>query len=180
MKIYTKTGDKGETSLLGGKRVAKDSLRIDAYGTVDELNSALGICRACNPPEEIARILDALQYKLFTLGADLATPEQPGAAPPMRIEQADIVMLEGHIDSIEPKLEPLKNFILPGGSPLAASLHVARTVSRRAERITVKLSHTEIINGLAVIYLNRLSDLLFVLARWANVLAGVSDTKWHA
>ena len=175
MKIYTKTGDKGETSLLGGKRVGKDALRIETYGTVDELNSILGICRSLNPPDEIARVLDGLQHALFRLGADLASP----ADSSIRIDLEDVQRLERIIDEMEPKLKPLKNFILPGGSSAAAYLHFARTVCRRAERRAVRLSRAETVNNTAIIYLNRLSDLLFVLARWANALTSTDESIWN-
>lgn len=179
MKIYTKTGDKGETSLFGGKRVQKDSLRIEAYGTVDELNSIIGVCRSLTPPKQIDTILEKIQNDLFTLGADLATPQDSQSKAIKRTQASDILRLEQHIDAIEPKLEPLKSFILPGGSHLAAMLHYARTVCRRAERAVVQLSRTEQIGDQPIIYLNRLSDLLFVLARWTNVLSDNSEVKWN-
>ena len=178
MKIYTKTGDKGETSLFGGKRVPKNSLRIETYGTVDELNSILGMCRVSDPPGEVAAIVEEIQHKLFTLGAELATPGESAAKSGERIIQADVARLEHYIDEIEPRLEPLKNFILPGGSQCASLLHFARTVCRRAERRAVQLSQKENISELTVVYLNRLSDLLFVLARWANVFAVSPEIKW--
>ena len=178
MKIYTKTGDKGETSLFGGKRVPKDSLRIEAYGTVDELNSIIGVCRSLTPAKEIDSILEEIQNDLFTLGADLATPQDSQSKAVKRIQASDTSRLEQHIDAVEPKLEPLKSFILPGGSQLAALLHFARTVCRRAERVVVHLSRTEQIGEQPVIYLNRLSDLLFVLTRLANKLSDTLETKW--
>jgi len=178
MKIYTKTGDKGDTSLFGGQRVPKDALRIEAYGTVDELNSVLGIVRADNEEKEIDDILEHVQNELFVLGADLATPRPSNAKQIRRVEPKDAVRLEKAIDKLEAKLEPLRAFILPGGSPVAARLHFARTVCRRAERAVVRLSRNEDIGEAITIYLNRLSDLLFVLARYANHCAGVSETKW--
>lgn len=180
MKIYTKTGDGGETSLFGGKRVAKDDLRIETYGTVDELNSVIGVCRAASPPPQIDTILQTLQNDLFTLGADLATPKNiPSASYPIqRITGDDIIRLERIIDEIESSLDPIAQFILPGGTNCGAQLHQARTVSRRAERRAVQLSRQERIGPEPVIYLNRLSDLLFVLARWSNALAGYVETHW--
>lgn len=180
MKIYTKTGDKGETSLFGGKRVSKDDLRIEAYGTVDELNSVIGICRSVNTISEIDAVLDEIQRDLFTLSADLATPLDSNRSDLQRIDGGDVTRLEEHIDGIDPKLEPLKNFILPGGSQSAAVLHFARTVCRRAERCVVRIAHQSKIAREPVIYLNRLSDLLFVLARWANVISKTPETKWRA
>ena len=179
MRIYTKTGDKGETSLFGGKRLAKDSLRIEAYGTVDELNSLIGVCRSLNTVQEIDTILEVIQNDLFALGADLATPSQASKTPVRRIQPADAVRLEQHIDAIEPHLEKLSTFILPGGNRTASMLHFARTVCRRAERRIVQLSHEEAIGDQPMIYLNRLSDLLFVIARRANALSSTPETKWN-
>ena len=178
MKIYTKTGDKGDTSLFGGQRVPKDALRIEAYGTVDELNSVLGICRAENNDAEINSVLAQVQEQLFELGADLATPRSVAAKNVRRIGQKDAHHLEKIIDSLEVHLKPLKHFILPGGTPVAARIHFARTVCRRAERHVVRLSRNEDISEDIIIYLNRLSDLLFVLARHANHLASVPETTW--
>lgn len=178
MKIYTKTGDKGETSLFGGMRVRKDSLRIEAYGTVDEFNSFIGFARSLNPPKQLDELLEGIQNDLLTLGADLASPiDAEGSIP--RIQASDISRLEAHIDTIDLKLEPLKSFILPSGTQLAAALHVARTVCRRAERRIVQLSQKENVGDHAVIFLNRLADLLFVLARFANHLAGQREHKWE-
>ena len=179
MKIYTKTGDKGETGLFGGKRVQKDSLRIEAYGTVDELNSLIGLCRSMNTVKDVDGILGEIQNDLFTLGADLATPYDVGNSSLKRIQPVDVIRLERHIDAIDPTLEPLKNFILPGGNRSAALLHVARTVCRRAEREVVNLTHTENIGEESVVYLNRLSDLLFILARRVNALSNTPETKWN-
>jgi len=178
LKIYTKTGDKGETSLFGGKRVPKDSLRIEAYGTVDELNSVIGVCRSVNTVKEVDSILEEIQNDLFTLGADLATP-QSSENKIQRIQSSDISRLEHHIDRIELLLEPLRNFILPSGNRAAAMLHLARTVCRRAERLVVKLAHEESVNESSVIYLNRLSDLLFVLGRRVNTLSSTPEIKWN-
>ena len=179
MRIYTKTGDKGETSLFGGKRVSKHSLRIEAYGTVDELNSSVGVCRSLNPPREIDLILDEIQHDLFTLGADLATPVDNAASVP-RIQSADVSRLEAHIDAIDPTLDPLTKFILPSGTQLAAALHVARTVCRRAERCVVQLAGKEHLGEQPLVYLNRLADLLFVLARYANRLAVKKEQPWES
>ena len=178
MKIYTKTGDKGETSLFGGKRVSKDSLRIEAYGTVDELNSIIGVCRSMNTVQEVDAILHEIQYDLFTLGADLATPETLQSKSVKRIQVSDTARLESHIDMIETKVTPLTSFILPGGHRSAAMMHYARTVCRRAERCVVQLSHEEKISDQSIIYLNRLSDLLFMVARWVNTLNNTPETKW--
>lgn len=178
MKIYTKTGDRGETSLFGGKRVGKDSVRIEAYGTVDELNSIIGICRSLKIARGIDRILETIQNDLFTLGADLATPRSAKRKSIKRIEPPAIALLERHIDAIDRALPPLKNFILPCGSEAAAMLHYARTVCRRGERIAVRLSREEPVGKNPVVYLNRLSDLLFVLARRVNALDRIPEKKW--
>lgn len=183
MKIYTKTGDSGETGLFGGGRIPKDSLRVAAYGEVDELNATLGLVRALDPQEFADALLQGIQRDLFTIGAQLAAPDpdklqkalsRSGAA----IGDSDIAALENAIDGHEARLEPLKNFILPGGAPKAATMHVARTVCRRAERAVVALSRREQISPAILRYLNRLSDLLFVLARAANASAGRADLKW--
>lgn len=180
MKIYTKTGDKGDTSLFGGQRVPKDALRIEAYGNVDELNSVLGIVRADNTEPRVEKVLAAVQDVLFHLGADLATPRSvTGKKAVRRIEEKDCLPLEKQIDAIETELRPLRNFVVPGGSPVAARLHFARTVCRRAERSVVRLSRNEDIGDEITVYLNRLSDLLFVLARYANHAAGVPEVKWN-
>jgi cob(I)alamin adenosyltransferase len=178
MKIYTKTGDRGDTSLFGGQRVPKDALRIEAYGTVDELNSVIGIVLADSPDPITARILTQVQHRLFALGADLATPRAGARATVKRLEPRDASALEKHIDAVESHLKPLRSFILPGGSPVAARIHFARTVCRRAERIVVRLSRNEDIGEAITVYLNRLSDLLFVLARRANSTAAVAEVKW--
>jgi cob(I)alamin adenosyltransferase len=178
MKIYTRTGDKGETSLYGGQRMPKDAFRIEAYGTIDELNSVLGVARAGNTQPDIDRLLDRVQNTLFVMGADLATPRSTGRNDVRRISRSDAELLEHDIDALENQLQPLQNFILPGGSPTAAQLHFARTVCRRAERRVVHLSHTEDIGDDAVVYLNRLSDFLFVLARFANRTATVPEHSW--
>jgi len=180
MKIYTKTGDKGDTSLFGGQRVPKDALRIEAYGNVDELNSVLGIVRADNVDPRVEKILAAVQDVLFHCGADLATPRSTtGKKAVRRIEKKDCIPLEKHIDAIEAELKPLRNFVVPGGSPVAARLHFARTICRRAERSVVRLSRNEDIGEGITVFLNRLSDLLFMMARYANHAAGVTEVKWN-
>jgi cob(I)alamin adenosyltransferase len=180
MKIYTTTGDQGETSLFGGRRVPKDALRIEAYGTVDELNSALGVARAWKPAKEIDEILGGLQNDLFVLGADLATPAEKQNGIVERIQREHITHIERIIDMIETHLKPLSSFIVPGGSHVAAQLHLARTICRRAERFVVRLSREERIEPSCIVFLNRLSDLLFVLARYANQLDGADETPWVA
>lgn len=178
MKIYTKTGDDGTTGLFGGGRVAKSSLRVDAYGTCDELNSVIGVARAAKLPAEIDDVLAHVQVDLFTLGAELAcVPGKEDKLGMTLISNADAERLEKAIDDAEAKLEPLKNFILPGGTPQAAALHLGRTVCRRAERAVLALDDAPARQEI-VIYLNRLSDLLFVLARLANRLAGADDVPW--
>lgn len=180
MKIYTKKGDNGETSLFGGQRVPKNSPRIEAYGTVDELNAHLGIVLSLKPPSEIHTILERIQNDLFVLGADLATPINVQSEKVQRIQQSHVQKLEETIDRLEEHLEPLHSFILPGGSQISAQLHTARTICRRAERCTMQLSKTEAIGPLPITYLNRLSDLLFVLARYTNLLDGQSETRWKS
>ncbi len=179
MKIYTKTGDKGDTSLFGGHRVPKDALRIEAYGSVDELNSVLGLVRSGLNETDIDTILDRIQQELFALGADLATPRST-AKNVRRFQAQDAHPLEQIIDRLDGSLRPLRNFILPGGSSAAASLHFARTVCRRAERAVVRLARNEDLGDGCIIYLNRLSDLLFVLARYANHLSGTPESTWKA
>ena len=177
--IYTKTGDTGETSLGDGRRVLKTDPRIGAYGTVDELNSVLGCVIAAGPSAEMIRILTRIQNDLFDVGADLCIPESDEPLPytPLRITSTQVTQLERWIDAATAKLEPLTSFILPGGSMVAAQLHVARTVCRRTEIEVLRLVQVERINSEVVIYLNRLSDLLFVLARCAND-DGKNDVLW--
>ncbi|REK13079.1 MAG: cob(I)yrinic acid a,c-diamide adenosyltransferase [Planctomycetota bacterium] len=179
MKIYTKTGDHGETGLFGGPRVRKDAPRIEAYGTVDELNTVLGVVRAQLEPGEVDTLVETLQNDLFALGAQLATPD-PAAHGTVMIGDGHIAALEGAIDRFEAQLPPLKQFILPGGVPAAAQLHLARAVCRRAERRVVALVHatSDPVAENVVIYLNRLSDLLFVLARAVNQQAQRDDIPW--
>ena len=179
-KIYTKTGDKGETALGDGSRVAKHALRVSAYGTSDELNSFLGVARL-EARGEMDAALSRIQNDLFDLGADLCRPEtdKDGEAeyPPLRMIESQVKRLEDEIDVMNADLEALRSFILPGGSALAAHLHVCRTVSRRAERLAVELAGLEPINTHAVTYLNRLSDWFFVAARTANN-GGKDDVLW--
>ena len=181
LKIYTRTGDRGDTGLFGGGRVAKDDPRVEAYGEVDELNAAIGLARAIELMPRIDEVLVPIQRDLFSLGALLATPDREKMRAQLdkaRIDEERIAQLERAIDVGEGELEPLKAFILPGGTPKAAALHVARTVCRRAERRVVALrAHVEL-PDLVVIYLNRLSDLLFVLARVANRRAGAGEVTW--
>jgi cob(I)alamin adenosyltransferase len=178
MKIYTKTGDAGETGLYGGSRVRKDHPRIEAYGAVDELNSVLGLARAESLPSEVDALLARLQNGLFDVGAELATiePEKHGVA---LVAAEQIAALEQAIDRHELTLAPLKQFILPGGTRAAACLHLARTVCRRAERRTLTLASSHDVRRELLVYLNRLSDLLFVLARVANASAGQADVPWQ-
>lgn len=178
MKIYTRTGDDGTTALFSGGRVAKSHLRVETYGTVDELNAILGVVRTHQPYGD--DWLAQIQRDLFNLGADLATPMDTKSDWVVRVDEARIHWLEQLIDQLETDLPPLKNFILPGGTPAAAHVHVARTVCRRAERAAVTLQMHEAINPQALVYLNRLSDLLFVLARWENHRAGLTEEKWSA
>jgi cob(I)alamin adenosyltransferase len=180
-KIYTRTGDEGTTSLFGGERVNKSHPRIDAYGTVDETNSLIGLAIAHleDRPgaDRLMPVLLRLQEELFILGADLATPDEAKSVVP-RIAASHVDALEADIDAFSDDLTPLKNFILPGGTTGAATLHTARTTCRRAERLTVKAASLEPVNEQATVYLNRLSDLLFVLARWANRQDGVQENTW--
>ncbi|MCB9451152.1 MAG: cob(I)yrinic acid a,c-diamide adenosyltransferase [Anaerolineaceae bacterium] len=178
MKIYTKTGDKGTTSLFSGGRVSKTHPRVAAYGTVDELNAVIGVARAHRPTTQTDAWLHGVQHQLFHLGADLATPLDAKAKWVVRIDTTAITGLEEVIDTMTAALPPLTNFILPGGTPAAAQLHVARTVCRRAERLVVALGEDEPINENALIYLNRLSDFLFTLSRWENMQAGEPEDKW--
>ncbi len=180
MKIYTKTGDKGETGLFGGERVSKNNLRLNAYGSIDELNSFLGLALIEVSNNEIKNVLKDLQNKLFVLGSDLATPETEKNAKLKitRLPDSYITDTEKTIDKFEAQLDELKNFILPGGSKGSALLHVCRTISRRVEREVVALNNTEHIGENIVIFLNRLSDLFFVLSRFENKYSKIPDTKW--
>jgi cob(I)alamin adenosyltransferase len=177
-RIYTKTGDDGTTGLIGGKRISKDHMRIEAYGSIDELNALLGVVGSYPLPEHVAGMLRLIQDHLFTIGADLAVPcgvdrddyHVPG------LTDTDISALEKEIDECEQSLEPLRQFILPGGTTPGALLHLARTVARRAERRCVSLARNEAVDQQIVRYLNRLSDLCFVLARYVNSRSGQSET----
>jgi len=175
VKIYTRTGDAGETSLFGGARVSKSDARIEAYGTVDELNSFLGVARAAWPDSPIDAQLAAAQSDLFEIGAHLASP---GTSRFPGVELARIEELEHGIDAMEAELAPLKSFILPGGALAASHLHVARVVCRRAERLVVALQDDSEATKSSIAYLNRLSDYLFVAARFANRKFGVDDVPW--
>lgn len=177
MKVYTKTGDDGTTGLFGGDRVRKDHTRIEAYGTVDEANAIVGIARSAGPKDRLADLLERIQGEMFVVGADLATPVKAKPVVP-RVRPEIVERLESDIDSLEEDLSPLKTFILPGGTPRAAALHAARTVCRRAERSVITAMEHEEIDPMVAIYLNRLSDFLFVAARWANHVEGVADTPW--
>jgi cob(I)alamin adenosyltransferase len=181
MKIYTKTGDKGDTGLFGGGRVPKNHPRVDAYGDVDELNAAIGFAMAVEPMPRIDDVLAPIQHDLFAIGALLATPDREKMQRHLEkanVDDARIASLERAIDAGDEELEPLKAFIMPGGTPKAAALHVARTVCRRAERKVVGLAGDEEIPAVVVIYLNRLSDLLFTLARVANKRSGGGEVQW--
>lgn len=180
-RIYTKTGDRGETGLFGGGRVPKDHPRVEAYGDIDELNSFVGLARSVEPQPRVDDVLEPIQRDLFAIGALLATPNRDRMQEQLekaRIDDARIEQLERAIDACDEELEPLRAFVLPGGTQKSSALHVARTVCRRAERRVVALARDEGIPALVVIYLNRLSDLLFVLARVANRRAGAPEPTW--
>jgi cob(I)alamin adenosyltransferase len=184
VKVYTKTGDKGTTGLADGSRISKDDLRIEAYGTVDELNSIIGICRQniLNIPSKEQKLLDswlfAIQNDLFNLGADLATPLSSRWEKMIVINEFDIKQLEKIIDLCQNLLEPLHEFVLPGGTLLNSYLHLARTICRRSERLIVSLSKEKEINPQIIPYINRLSDLLFVLSRWVQKLVNIKEVTW--
>jgi cob(I)alamin adenosyltransferase len=194
MKLYTRTGDDGSTGLFGGGRVPKDHPRVEAYGTVDELNAAIGLAAACvadlqrskataGGMQTLAALLlgvfSELQSRLFDIGADLATPDgSKQEAKILRISDEQVAEAERWIDEIDGGNAPMKSFVLPGGSELAARLHVARTVCRRAERLMIHLSHSEPVSAGAIVYINRVSDLLFAMARRANKEQGVPDVPW--
>jgi cob(I)alamin adenosyltransferase len=178
MKIYTKTGDKGETSLFAGGRVPKNNARVGAYGTVDELNALLGVVRAHGVPAQADEQLALIQQELFEVGADLATPLEAKADWITRLTPEPAARLERWIDGMDAQLPALTAFILPGGTLSAAQTQLARTVCRRAERDCVHLSQQEDINAALLSYLNRLSDYLFTLARWLNQSAGVTEPQW--
>ncbi|HLK19885.1 MAG TPA: cob(I)yrinic acid a,c-diamide adenosyltransferase [Bryobacteraceae bacterium] len=180
-RIYTKTGDQGETHLAGGQRVAKDSLRIECYGTVDELNAFVGMAGITSAESipELAAILKRIQHELFNLGSILATKPQDVHPKQARITTAEIAQLETEIDRMNAELAPLRSFVLPGGSRLNTELHACRTICRRAERIAVRLAREEEIPPETIQYLNRLSDAFFVWSRWANHVLGVPETLWE-
>lgn len=185
-RVYTRTGDRGDTRLAGGKKVRKDSLRVSAYGTVDELMSALGVARSVaaeSKPRAASRRVDALlariQNELFNLGASLATPHRQMRPETPRLHAHHVTRLERDVDAFNEKLPELRSFVLPGGGPLAAHLHLARTVCRRAEREVVRMGRTHSLPPEAVRYLNRLSDLLFVLARWSAKASGHAEPLWE-
>ena len=180
MKIYTRTGDDGTTGLFGGPRVSKNDLRIEAYGTVDELNSAVGLARAHltnGASDKMDALLEEVQRLLLVLGADLSTPMEARVDVP-RISEEAARDLEFRIDQLEDDLPPLANFILPGGTPAAASLHLARTICRRAERIVTALAEKNSTSRACLIFLNRLSDFLFVAARWINLAENAEEEIW--
>jgi cob(I)alamin adenosyltransferase len=179
MKIYTKTGDDGTTGLFGGARIAKDDPRVEAYGAVDELNSVVGLARSAKPSSAIDALLASIQAELFVVGAELATVAGKEDKLSMKlVGQEEAGQLELGIDTFEKGLPPLKSFVLPGGSAVGAALHQARTVCRRAERCVLAASRSTAVRGEVLIYLNRLSDFLFVAARQANQDAGVPDVPW--
>jgi cob(I)alamin adenosyltransferase len=186
-RVYTRGGDKGETGLAGGQRVPKDSLRIEAYGTVDELNATIGVARATAEESltghaklaELDAILKRVQHELFNVGSILATLPQDVHPRQARVTEAEIAQLEAEIDRMNAVLPALRSFVLPGGCRLNADLHVSRTVCRRAERIAVALARQEPIDGEIIRYLNRLSDALFVWSRWASHTLGVPEISWE-
>jgi cob(I)alamin adenosyltransferase len=186
-KVYTRTGDRGETGLVGGKRVAKDSLRVEAYGAVDELNSIVGLARVFNEEDResgeghrfLDEVLCQIQDELFDLGSELATPPEFFQAGMYRVGADEIKRLEKWIDQCQKDLEPLQSFILPGGGRIGAYLHQCRTVCRRVERDVLRLSREELINDDVIKYLNRLSDLFFVLARWISHQMGEPEYLWQ-
>ena len=177
MKIYTRTGDEGSTSLIGNERVKKSDLRLNAYGTIDELNAVLGIARSLEMPTELDRVLEAIQNQLFDLGAELASSDPANSNTSFLTEEM-VQYQEQMIDQLENELPALKNFILPGGTQTAAVVHLARCVCRRAEREIVALAETVPLREVLIQYVNRLSDLLFVLARSLNSKAGENDVPW--
>jgi|HubBroStandDraft_1064217.scaffolds.fasta_scaffold05922_4 cob(I)alamin adenosyltransferase len=179
MKIYTRKGDGGQTSIWGGRRVGKDDLRVEAMGAVDECNAAVGLAAAYEVPEIVASVLATVQESLFTVSCELMAPDEtgPGAAIP-RLTSDDVTRLENVMDDLDAALPELKNFIHPGGTVQAASLHVARVVCRRAERRVTTLRRSEQVSDEVAAYLNRLADLLFVLARYVNHVADVPDSSW--
>jgi cob(I)alamin adenosyltransferase len=180
VKIYTRTGDDGSTGLLGPGRVPKSAPRVEAYGAVDELNASLGVARALDRQSWLAESLGPVQGKLFQIGAELATTAPAMMAKLQRLDEDDVAALEQWIDRLELDLPALTQFILPGGSPLAAELHACRAVCRRAERRLVALAEVESVEPRLIRYLNRLGDLLFVMARWCNHREGIAEIPWHS
>jgi cob(I)alamin adenosyltransferase len=181
MKIYTRTGDAGETGLFGGGRVPKDDPRVAAYGDVDELNSILGLVRATEPVDLFQPVLESIQRDLFSIGGQLATPDPSRVAKALvkaDLSAERVSEFERLMDQADNELPPLRAFVLPAGTAKAAALHLARTVCRRAERSVVRLDHDGKVPAIFIVYLNRLSDLLFTLARLANHRAGVADVTW--
>ena len=185
-RVYTRTGDDGGTALVGGKRVPKDSLRVVCYGDIDELNAALGLARTFNAQSSegpgrvrLEAIFQRLQNELFDVGSELATPPDAEYEGMYKVSPADVQALEGTVDELQEDLEALKSFILPGGGPVSGFLHLARTVCRRAERNILQLSREEEVGEAVLAYVNRLSDLLFVLSRWAGKMAGETEYLWE-
>ena len=180
MKLYTRRGDGGETDLFGGQRVPKNALRVEVYGEVDELNACIGAAAAASEQADLEPLLQRIQSALFDIGAYLATPDAKHRekAKVPRMSEQEVSELEASIDQCEAELEPLKSFVLPAGTPAAAAFHVARTVCRRAERRAVELHASEPLDAPVLRYLNRLSDLLFALARLENARTGRSDVAW--
>ena len=178
-RIYTKLGDSGETALVGGQRVPKDDLRIEAYGTVDELNAFIGVATVSCEQPQLTSILRRVQHELFNLGSILATKPEDVHPKQPRVTDAEVKQLEREIDEMNADLPKLRSFVLPGGSRISAELHVCRTVCRRAERLLVSLARREPVPPEAIRYLNRLSDALFVWSRWVNKMAGVAEVLWE-
>jgi len=179
LKIYTRTGDDGSTGVLGAGRLSKADARIEAYGTVDELNAALGVARTLDTGRALADVLELEQRRLFLVGAELACTDPAALARLLRVTDEDVARMETTIDRMDQELPKLARFIVPGGTPLAAQLHAARTICRRAERRVVAASASAPIEPRLVRYLNRLADLLFVMARWANAKGGIGDAEWR-
>jgi cob(I)alamin adenosyltransferase len=176
-RIYTKTGDKGETSLFGGRRLKKNHIRIESYGTLDELNAHIGLLKDHLEDDSLSTVLKTIQDRLFTIGANLASdPDKSMDVPD--IHESDIDLLEKEMDRMDDTLPPLKNFILPGGHPVVSYCHIARCVCRRAERLSVALSEEEYVMPIIIVYLNRLSDYLFILARYLARELGVEEISW--
>ncbi|MCF0182014.1 MAG: cob(I)yrinic acid a,c-diamide adenosyltransferase [Muribaculaceae bacterium] len=181
MKVYTLTGDKGTTALVGGQRVDKDCMRVEAYGTIDELNSHIGVLATLlgNCDQASRDMIFNIQNQLFSLGAYLATEDADEKSPVYGLGDDNVRALENRIDIMQENLPPMKSFVLPGGCPAAAHADVCRTVARRAERRIITLSHNAAVNPLALRYINRLSDFFFVLSRWLNVQAGTPEVLWQ-